>query len=400
MAVPAPINEAALRRCLGSFPSEARTLPAEAYVSHDVFAWEQEAFFERSWVCVGRSGDLGAPGDQRAAKVGNEAILLVRGRDDMLRGFFNTCRHRGHELVPSGEKAVNAGAVRCPYHRWMYDLDGAFKGGPGLASQEGFDRNDPDHNLVPARVDEWAGWAFVNVSGDAPDLASWIGALDELMTDYEPERLFLGARHDYELQANWKIIVENYHECYHCTEIHPELCRVSSPGSGHDFEPDGAIIGGSMELNDGVETMSLSGESLGVPFRRLEGARLRDVYYLEVFPNLLLSIHPDYVMTHRLEPSSPGTTRVECTWLFPPEARERADFDPSYAAEFWDVTNRQDWGACEAVQRGASGRGYRQAPFSVQERVVHQSMGMVARGYLEGRVRPVAAVPATAPAHS
>jgi glycine betaine catabolism A len=387
MPARAPVEEETIKQCLASFPNDARTLPAAAYVSHDVFRWEQEHFFEESWVCVGRSGDLAEAGDQRAVAVGTEAILLVRGRDGRLRGFFNTCRHRGHELVSCGEAPVNSNAVRCPYHRWMYDLDGTFKGGPGLASQEGFDRFDPDHNLVRAYVEEWAGWAFANVSGTAPPLSKWIGALDELIADYEPERLVAGARHEYDLRANWKIVVENYHECYHCTEIHPELCRVSSPGSGYDYEPNGAVLGGSMELNDGVRTMSLTGESLGVPFRKLDEARLRDVYYLEVFPNLLLSIHPDYVMTHRLEPLSPGATRIECAWLFPPEAYERAGFEPSYAAEFWDVTNRQDWAACEAVQRGAAGRGYRQAPFSTQEKVVHQSMAMVARGYLEGRVR-------------
>jgi Rieske 2Fe-2S family protein len=144
-----------------------------------------------------------------------------------------------------------------------------------------------------------------------------------------------------------------------------------------------------MELLPHAETMSLDGKSLGVPFRKLSGAALREVYYLEVFPNLLLSIHPDYVMTHRLEPLAPGRTHVECAWFFPPEASERPGFDPSYAADFWDLTNRQDWAACEAVQRGVAGRGFRQSPFSDLEKVVHQSMALVARGYLEGGVRPV-----------
>jgi Rieske 2Fe-2S family protein len=147
-----------------------------------------------------------------------------------------------------------------------------------------------------------------------------------------------------------------------------------------------------MELLDGAETMSLDGASLGTPFRRLSGHALREVYYLQVFPNLLISIHPDYVMTHTIEPLAPGRSRIECSWLFPPEARDVAGFDPSYAAEFWDITNREDWDACEAVQRGVQRRGYRQAPFSDQELVVHQEMALVARGYLEGAApSPVAA---------
>jgi Rieske 2Fe-2S family protein len=319
-------------------------------------------------------------------------VLLVRGEDGELRGFLNVCRHRGHELLACDGDTVNRAVVRCPYHRWTYGLDGTFKGGPGLASQAGFDRRDPSHNLVEAHAQEWRGWIFVNVSGDAADLSQHVGELDALIEDYEPERTFLAAEHTYDLDANWKIVAENYHECYHCSEIHPELCRVSSPGSGEDYEPTGLVIGGSMTLNDGAETMSLDGKSAGAPFRRLSGVRLREVYYLQVWPNLLLSIHPDYVMTHVLEPISASRTRVVCSWLFPPELREREGFDPRYATEFWDITNRQDWAACEGVQRGVRSRGYRQGPLSDQEQVVHQAIALVARGYLEGGPPAPAAV--------
>jgi Rieske 2Fe-2S family protein len=274
----------------------------------------------------------------------------------------------------------------------MYDLDGSFKGGPGLAGQSGFDKNDPAHSLVEARIEEWEGFVFINASGDAPPLMEHLGALDELAKPYEMGRLFVGASHSYELAANWKVIAENYHECYHCSEIHPELCTVSTPGSGEDWEPDGVVIGGSMDLLPHADTMSLDGKSLGVPIRGLTGKQLREVYYLEIFPNVLLSLHPDYVMVHRLQPLGPTRTSVECMWLFPPEAKQLASFHPAYAADFWDITNRQDWAACEAVQRGITGRGYRQSQFSDMEKVVHQEMSMVARGYLEGRVRPVRAV--------
>ena len=202
---------------------------------------------------------------------------------------------------------------------------------------------------------------------------------------------FVGEKHEYELAANWKVIAENYHECYHCSEIHPELCKVSTPGSGEDWEPDGVVIGGSMELLPHAETMSLDGKSLGVPFPKLSQKQLREVYYLEFFPNLLISLHPDYVMVHRLEPLAPARTHVECIWLFPLEAKGRPDFNPSYAADFWDITNREDWAACESVQRGVAGRGYRQSLLSDWEKIVHQEMAMVARGYLNGGVTPIEA---------
>lgn len=170
-----PLDAAALRRCLAPFPEQARTLPAAAYTSPEVFAWEQEHFFEGSWVCVGRVADLGQPGDQRAVRIGVEGVLLVRDQAGALRAFANTCRHRGHELLPCGGPAVNRRAVQCPYHRWTYGLDGGFRGGPGMASQSGFDPSDPEHGLVLLRMDEWAGWAFVNCSGDAPSMERHLG---------------------------------------------------------------------------------------------------------------------------------------------------------------------------------------------------------------------------------
>ncbi|MGH2736358.1 MAG: SRPBCC family protein, partial [Actinomycetota bacterium] len=289
-----------------------------------------------------------------------------------------------------GAAAINRMVVQCPYHRWVYELDGGFKGGPGLAGRPGFDKSDPDHCLFALPAKEWHGWAFVNAAGGAPSFEDHVGNLDDIVAPYEPQRLFVGATHRYEVAANWKVIVENYHECYHCSEIHPELCRVSSPASGEGLEPTGLWIGGTMTLLDGAETMSLDGASRSVRMRSLDDAAARDVGYFMLWPNLLVSPHPDYVMTHRLEPLAPGLTRIECRWLFPPEARDRPDFDPAFASDFWDVTNREDWAACKAVQLGIGGRGYRQAPFSEQEVQVYEFALMVATGYLEGGVtRPV-----------
>src|SRR5918992_2094767 len=326
MPAAAPLDLHTLEACLGDFPGEARTLPGGAYTSPGVFEWEMEHFFAGSWVCVGRADQVAQPGDQAAVAAGRETVLLIRDSEGKLRTFFNTCRHRGHELI-ARDDATNCNVVRCPYHRWTYALDGTFLGGPGTASQPGFDRHDKEHSLVPVRIMEWHGWIFVNISGDAPPLHDHVGALDDLILDYEAARLSPGLTHTYDVRANWKIVAENYHECYHCSEIHPELCRVSSPGSGYDYEPSGLVVGGTMELMDNAETMSLDGTSKGAPFRLLSGRGLREVHYLQVWPNLLLSLHPDYVMTHTLQPLSVDRTRIECSWLFPPEVIRRPDFD-------------------------------------------------------------------------
>jgi phenylpropionate dioxygenase-like ring-hydroxylating dioxygenase large terminal subunit len=378
-----PIEGSELHRVLAPSLGECRTLPAEAYLSEGVLAWERDRFFERSWVCVGRTADLAAPGDQRAVRAGTEGILLVRGQDGVLHGFYNTCRHRGHELLEPGQTR-NLRAIKCPYHAWVYSLDGALAGAPRFGEVPGFDR--ADWPLIQARVEEWHGWVFANASADAPPLPDHVGNLDTLLGPWEPERLLAAERHEYVVKANWKTITENYHECYHCPSIHPALCRVTPVDSGENLTQTGCWVGGTMELMDHAATMSMTGESGGVPLRGLDPKRRREVYYIGLFPNLLISLHPDYVMTHRMEPIGPGETYVECEWLFPPEAVERPGFDPAYASEFWDVTNREDWRACESVRRGLASRGQRQGPFAPAEDEVHSFMAMVARGYLDGVV--------------
>ena len=138
-----------------------------------------------------------------------------------------------------------------------------------------------------------------------PTLDEYVGNLDELVAPWEIDRMFVAASHDYVINANWKTITENYHECYHCPSIHPALCVVTPVDSGANFPHDGMWVGGSMELKDFAQTMSISGESGGVRIRGLDERQAREVYYFGLFPNLLISLHPDYVMAHRFEPISP-----------------------------------------------------------------------------------------------
>jgi Rieske 2Fe-2S family protein len=380
----APIDPGLLTRVAAPL-GRSRTLPGVAYTSEEVLAWERRHFFEGSWVATARADSLSESGDQAAVRAGSEGVLLVRGSDGVLRGFYNVCRHRAHELLPCGADAVRNRVIQCPYHAWVYGLDGSLKGATRFGDLAA---DDPvREGLVPARVEEWHGWAFVNAAGSAPDLAAHAGeTLGAVVAEYRPEGLAVAATRSYEVAANWKVVVENYHECYHCNSIHPELCRVTPPDSGENYEPDGAWAGGSMELKDHAETMSLSGQSPAGPLPGLAGRRLRQVFYFGLFPNLLLSLHPDYVLTHRLEPLAPDRTAIECQWLFPRERAEQAGFDPGYAVDFWDITNRQDWAACESVQRGVSSRGYRPGPLSALEGAVHQFLCMVANAYLDGTV--------------
>jgi Rieske 2Fe-2S family protein len=366
---PAPVDPSGLADALLPF-GHSRTLPAEAYTAAEVLAWERRHLFAAAWVCVGRVDEMfGAGVTQRGVDAGDVGVLLTRD-GDRIRGFGNVCRHRGHELLAVGESAGRA-AVVCPYHGWAYRLDGALTTAPGMRGVPGFDPSG--HGLVEVPVTAWAGWLFVNATGDAPPFADYLGAAADLLGPYRAETLTPAARHTYRVAANWKIIVENYHECYHCPLIHPELCRVSPPTSGDNWDLPGAWVGGSMDLRDHAETMSLDGRGGG---RFIDGAPRRTVRYVGLFPNLLVSAHPDYVMTHRLTPRTPGETEVECRWYVPDGVA-----DASYAVDFWDVTNREDWAACESVHRGVSSPHYRPGPLAAGEDAVYQWITMVARLY-------------------
>jgi Rieske 2Fe-2S family protein len=382
---PSERHPGALDQTMQPFGS-SRMLPAAAYTSPQVLAWEKRYLFAGTWTCVGRDEDLRAPAaderpaTQRAIVVGDVPVMLTWEGDD-IHAFANTCRHRAHEMLPEGE-TNNTRFVVCPYHAWSYKLDGSLKNAPMYRGLEGFD--EEEYGLIELPVERWQGWVFVHAAnsiadGGAPvSFKDHIGDMAGMIEPYQVDKLKLAARHSYEVNANWKVITENYHECYHCPSIHPELCEVTPPTSGDNYALPGAWVGGSMVLRDEMATMSITGKSEGV---MLEGVSPTHVYYLGLWPNLLISPHPDYVLAHRMIPLAPDRTWVECSWYMPAEHPDGTPVDPSYAEEFWDITNKQDWSACESVQRGLSSPHFSPGPFSPSEDAVHQFTTMVGRGY-------------------
>jgi Rieske 2Fe-2S family protein len=242
--------------------------------------------------------------------------------------------------------------------------------------------------LTTIAVEDWLGWLFIDPSGSNGTVADTFGNLSGHLAPYEPARLIRAQRHSYEVAANWKLIVENYHECYHCSSIHPALCEVTPTDSGRDFRPTGLWCGGTMTLKDHAVTMSMTGASGGSFFPGLTNEQLREVLYIGLWPNLLISAHPDYVMTHRIDALGPERTFVECDWYFTPESMAVDGFDPAYAVDFWDLTNREDWTACERVQRGTHNRGFAPGPLSPWESTLHQVLAMVGQAYSGERVTP------------
>jgi Rieske 2Fe-2S family protein len=267
----APLPAAELDRALGPL-GVSTMLPGEAYTSEVVLGWERRHLFAGTWSCLGRADELftGADGEavtQRAVVVGDVPVLLTRARAGgaAARAFANTCRHRGHELLPEGATGVRD-LVPCPYHAWSYGLDGRLRRAPGF---HGLPTFEPEaHGLTELAAVEWHGWVFVNATGGAAPFADHLGGMAALVAPYAPERLRLAARHSYDVRANWKVVVENYHECYHCPLIHPELCAVSPPTSGDNYDLPGAWVGGSMDLRGGACSTSASSRTCCSPCTR------------------------------------------------------------------------------------------------------------------------------------
>jgi phenylpropionate dioxygenase-like ring-hydroxylating dioxygenase large terminal subunit len=416
----------------------------------------------REWTPVASAADVAQPGSYVVTDLDGESIVVVRARDGVLRGFYNVCRHRGTAVAE--ERRGTAVRFQCPYHAWIYDLDGRLVRAKHTEDLDDFTYEDfslkpiavdvqgeqvvarlsepppaepqpalpsPDEvaairqeyraaSLLPgrayhdervhdfelrewfardwiaigraedsptppdgARTDSWQGFVFATLDPGAPPLAEWLDDLVPHLARFDFGRLRSVKRIDYDIAANWKLVAENYSECYHCPGLHPQLNHLTPYDLGGDFVTDGPWQGGWMELTGSAETMALQGgRRNGRPvLRNMTPVDEKRVVYYLVWPTLFLSLHPDYLLVHRLEPRGPERTLIACDWLFDPDTIARPDFDPSDAIAFWDLTNRQDWHVCELQQRGTASRSWVAGRYSNQEPSVHAFDLMVADRY-------------------
>lgn len=366
-ALASPFTAAEVARTRQSV-DRASMLPKRAFHDTDVFDFEQQAWFGRDWQCVGREEDAANAGEYFVAQVAAESVIVVRGDDGTLRAFHNVCRHRGSVIVP--EERGKVVRFQCPYHAWTYDLAGRLRRATHTDQLVDF---EPEHNgLVPVRLSTWLGFVFLTLDPGVPAPEDQLAGLGRVIAQFPVSDLRRGRRIDYEVAANWKVIAENYSECYHCPGVHPQLNKLTPYDRGRNVESDGPWAGGWMELVNDADTMSVDGGTHGrPPLAGLSAEDERRIYYFVVWPNLLLSLHPDYVMTHQVWPVAPGRSRVTCEWLFDPEVMARPDFDPSDAVDFWDTTNRQDWRVCELQQTGTASAAYTPGRYSLMEDMVH-----------------------------
>jgi len=355
-----------------------KSLPQKYFVSPDIFAKEQAEIFSKEWLLVGHQSQLEKSGDFFLATIAGESVIVTRDQKSEVRGFYNVCRHRGTRLKE--DAYGHASAIQCPYHAWTYGLDGRLIGAPHMDEVPGFDK--ADYPLHRVNLGVWEGFIFVNLddgearlrseattrqrSGDFISLERWFAPLKGKFLHWNMSILRPAKRIEYDVRANWKLMFENYSECYHCPGVHPQLQKVSPYDSAENDLREGPFLGGFMKINPG-KSMTMSGNACAAFVGEIEN--LQQVFYYSIFPNMLLSLHPEYVMVHQLWPQSPGRTLIVCGWFFHPDAFARKDFKPEDAIEFWDMTNKQDWHVCELSQQGIASRAYRPGPYSSRESI-------------------------------
>jgi len=354
----------AFRKTIETFVAGARTLPQQYFVSLDVFADEQTRIFAREWICVGHQSQIAKSGDYFLQVVAGESLIIVRDRAGVIHGFYNVCRHRGTRLCE--ETIGHFGAIQCPYHAWTYGLDGRLAGAPHMDEVAGF--NKTDYSLYSVNLALWEGFIFVSLSGNPTPLEKVFAPLSGKFAHWNLPQLRSARRIDYDVQANWKLIFENYSECYHCPGVHPLLSKISPFDSSENDLSEGPFLGGFMSIAHG-KSLTMSGNACARAVGDIKGEDHARVFYYSIFPNMLLSMHPEYVMVHQLWPQSPVRTLIQCDWFFHPEAFARADFRPDDAIDFWDMTNKQDWHVCELSQLGIASRAYQPGPYSPRESI-------------------------------
>ncbi len=235
------------RKTTETFKAGARTLDRRYFVSPQVFVEEQEKIFRRHWVCVGHQSQLADGGSYFVQEVAGESLIVARDKSGVIRGFYNVCRHRGTRLCE--ETSGQCSAIQCPYHAWTYALDGRLIGSPHMDEVPGFDKSD--YSLHEVSLELWEGFVFVSLSDDPIPLQELFAPLKDKFQDWNLPNLRSAKRIEYDVAANWKLIFENYSECYHCPLVHPALSKVSPYDSAENDLSEGPFLGGFMVINSG-----------------------------------------------------------------------------------------------------------------------------------------------------
>ena len=342
------------------------TLPRRFYTDPAFYRAELDRFYCNRWICAGRGDQIPNAGDYFTRTLGDDSVIITRDGSGAIHALFNVCRHRGTRLCGQPEGHF-VDRIQCPYHTWTYDLEGRLLAAPHMAPE--FCKED--YPLQRAGCEVWDGHVFVLLGQDRQDgqdgLRAQLADLPERFRAYRMQDLRLGRRIVYDVKANWKLIVLNYNECLHCPNLHPALNTLHHYLGADNVAPTACYCGGSMGFRENVETMSMDGKRRRQYLPGLSESQRQQVSYFSIYPNLLLSLHPDYMLTHTLWPRSHDRTEIICEWHFHQTELARSDFQADDAVELWDLTNREDWWIAEESQAGINSRVYTPGPYSERE---------------------------------
>ncbi|MFO0523687.1 MAG: aromatic ring-hydroxylating oxygenase subunit alpha [bacterium] len=353
-------------------------LPASWYLDEGHHRRELERIWHGNWIAVARWDEVRSPGDFRVVDIGDQSVLLTRNQVGGLRAFHNTCRHRGSILCTEAQGRLRSGRIVCPYHSWTYDLDGRLQSTSRRMPTADFDPGE--FGLFPVAVDTWGGFVFVHL-GSVPvqPLSGALGWIPSTFANHGLDRLVSGQRMIVDVQADWKLVCENFCECFHCPSVHPELCRIvpayrrgGAWGLRRD-EQGRPVPEQTREYRSDARTLTLDGTTRVAPFAGLDDTQRATLYLPALLPpNLFLNVHPDYVNSHLMFPTGPGSVRIVYDWLFEPEALADPRFDLEHYVALWRLTNEQDARNCEWQQRGIRARVFRHGVYMPQEFDCHR----------------------------
>jgi len=365
-----------LRLQLGDAPfsrdaGQSVTMPSRYYYDADIFAAEKEAIFYRNWWCMGHGSQVRDAGHYIQTRIHDQNVFVVRDKVGELRAFHNVCQHRGHELLQGSGKAH---VITCPYHAWAYGLDGELRSARNSENVEGFDKCL--YSLKSVRVEQYAGFVFVNIDPDATPLRDQAGDLEDEIRHYVPriDDLVFAQRDTYDVDANWKVLIDNFLECYHCAPAHKDFVDLVNMDT-YRTQTRGIY---SAQIADAPRTT----ESNAFSFKKGDV----DFGYAGWFlwPNLTIWAYPGEpnISTLQICPAGPEKTIEYQDWFIPTpqpstQLKEAMDYQLT-------VLQPEDVALCESVQRGLKTKGYNQGRFIVDrgmtelsEHAVHHFQSMV-----------------------
>ena len=359
------------------------------YTSEGVFQAEWKHIFQKHWLFAGNTAQIPKAGDYFLYHLQNDSIIIIRGNNDEVYALYNTCRHRGSAICLS-----DAGHVTkfiCPYHQWVYDKDGTLLNARMMPDDF---CKDP-YNLHAAHVQVVEGLIFISLAEEPPGFSSIQKSLSPYLKPYKINNAKLACVKNYELRANWKLIAENFRECYHCGGAHPEYCSAVI-GANLREDTNELTLAKQKQWNEkgltttlvevtegtttyavryplrpGVESYSVDGKKISVPM-----GMHRDydagVVGLVNYPNFWMDAVSDYVWTMKVTPTNATTTAVEFCWLVDAKAVEGKDYTLERLTEFWEITGDQDGKLCENNFKGIQSNAYGPGPYApVEDQVIN-----------------------------